>query len=147
MKRNKNAKSRAILRMNLTKSGEKIFSLLTIRPTMVDDQLTNGQHKSISRKNNISSSFHPSSESYPILPSIANIDRAPSTHSTASTQVSLSPMQSSPIHPQNKHDANKERNNRYKESSSGPVAYSPSILPLPIASACPEVCRAIMGHA
>ena len=119
----------------------KRFSLLTTTPTMLDDQLTNGQHKSISRKNNFSSSFHSSSESYPILPSIANIDPAPSTHSTASMQVSLSPMQSSPIHPQNKHNANKERNNRYKENSSSAVAYSHPNPSSPIAGVYPEVCR------
>ena len=73
MKRNKNAKARTILKTDLAKSGEKVFSLLTTTPTMLDDQLINEQHKSISRKNNFSSSFHPSSESYPILPSIANM--------------------------------------------------------------------------
>ena len=39
-----------------------------------------------------------------------NPDPEPSTHSTAS-------MHSSPIHPQSKYDANKERNNRYKEKA------------------------------
>ena len=114
MKRNKNAKARTILDRSLKVRGKGFLSTTTT-PMMLDDQLTNGQHKSISRKNNFSSFFHPSSESYPILPSIANIDPASSTHSTASMQVSLSPMQSSPFLPQNKHNANKERNNRYKE--------------------------------
>jgi len=146
MKRNKNAKARTILDRSLKVRGKGFLSTTTT-PTMLDDQLTNEQHKSISRKNNFSSSFHPSSESYPILPSIANIDPASSTHSTASMQVSLSPMQSSPILPQNKHNANKERNNRYKENSSGPVAYSHPIPPSPIAGVFPEVCRTIMRHA
>ena len=145
MKRNKNAKARKILDRSLKVRGKGFLSTTTT-PTMLDDQLTNGQHKSICRKIN-SSSFHPSSESYPILPSIANIDPASSTHSTASMQVSLSPMQSSPILPENKHNANKERNNRHKENSSGPVAYSHPIPPSPIAGVFSEVCRTIMRHA
>ena len=40
------------------------------RSTMLDNQLTNGQHKSISRKNNFNI-FLPSSEPYPVLLSIA----------------------------------------------------------------------------
>ena len=39
------------------------------RSTMLDNQLTNGQHKSMSRKNNFNI-FLPSSEPYPVLPSI-----------------------------------------------------------------------------
>ena len=109
MKRNKRQGKDDTKDGSLKVRGKRVSLLTTTTPTMLDDQLTNGQHESISRKNNFSSSFHPSSESYPLLPSIANIDPEPSTHSTASMQVSLSPMQSSPIHPQNKHDANKEK--------------------------------------
>ena len=49
MKRNKNAKARTIPKADL-KKGEKRFSLSTTIPTMLDDQLTNGQYESISRK-------------------------------------------------------------------------------------------------
>ena len=68
MKRNKNAKARTILDRSLKVRGKGFLSTTTT-PTMLDDQLTNGQHKSICRKNNFSSSFHPSSKSRPILPS------------------------------------------------------------------------------
>ena len=146
MKRNKNAKARTILDRSLKVRGKGFLSTTTT-PTMLDDQLTNGQHKSISRKNNFSSSFHPSSKSYPFLPSIANIDPASSTHSAASMHVSLSPMQSSHIHPQNKHNANKERNNHYKEKLFRPCSLLASDSSSPIASVFPEVCRAITEHA
>ena len=109
-----NAKAKMILDRSL-KVREKGFLSMTTTPTMLDNQLPNGQHKSISRKNNFSFSFHLPTEFYPILPLIANIHPASSTHSAASMQFSLSPMQSSSILPQNKHNANKKRNNHYKE--------------------------------
>ena len=123
MKRNKRQGKDDTKDRSLKVRGKRFSLLTTTTPTMLDDQLTNGQHESISRKN-IFIIFLPSTESYPSLPSIANIDPPSSMHSTASMQVSLSPMQSSPIHPQSKHNTNKERNNRYKENSSGSVAYS-----------------------
>ena len=145
MKRNKNAKRRTILDRSLKVRGKDFLST-TITPTMLNDQLTNGQHKSISRKNN-SSSFHPSSEFYPFLPSIANIDPASSTHSTASMQVSLSPMQSSPILPQNKHDANKKKEQSSQRKLFRPCSLLASDSSSPIASVFPEVCQAITEHA